>query len=154
MLFKTIYMLLKPNAKAFFNKSAQSNIIEAIKIAEKNTSGEIRVHLEDKCGRDPLVRAQQLFKDLKMTETQLKNGVLIYIALHDHTVAIWGDEGIHKHVGQAFWEDEIQLIIKFFKDDKAEEGLIKAILKIGENLKKYFPHQSDDTNELTDEISF
>lgn len=141
------------SAKTFFSETEKQEIIQAIQLAEKNTSGEIRLHLENKCPRDPIQRAKEVFAELKMNETKQRNGVLIYIAVQDHQVAIWGDEGINYHVGQAFWEDEINIIVTHFKTGKYIDGISKAIAQIGENMKKYFPYKSDDENELSDEIS-
>jgi uncharacterized membrane protein len=141
------------HVKDFFSEAEKNKVIEAIKEAEKNTSGEIRLHLENKCPRDPVHRAKQVFQELKMHETKDRNGVLVYIAVQDHHVAIWGDEGISEKVGIAFWEDEIKIITHHFKQGKYAEGISKAVLEIGENLKKYFPYNDGDKNELTDEIS-
>jgi uncharacterized membrane protein len=141
------------SAKTFFSEQEKDTIVKAIQEAEKNTSGEIRLHLENKCSRDPMHRAKEVFAELKMHKTELKNGVLIYIAVQDHQVAIWGDEGINYHVGQAFWDDEVNIITTHFKAGKYTEGVSKAIIQVGENLKKYFPFIGGDTNELSDEIS-
>jgi uncharacterized membrane protein len=139
--------------KTFFSEEEKATIIKAIQAAEKNTSGEIRLHLENKCSRDPTHRAKEVFGNLKMNQTAQRNGVLLYISVQDHQVAIWGDESINYHVGQAFWEDEINVIVTHFKTGKYAEGVCKAIEQIGENLKKYFPYDKDDKNELSDEIS-
>jgi uncharacterized membrane protein len=139
--------------KTFFSEEEKATIIKAIQAAEKNTSGEIRLHLENKCSRDPTHRAKEVFGNLKMNQTAQRNGVLLYISVQDHQVAIWGDEGINYHVGQAFWEDEINVIVTHFKAAKYVDGVCKAIEQIGENLKKYFPFDKNDRNELSDEIS-
>ncbi len=127
----------------------------AIKEAENNTSGEVRVHIEDRCkADDAITRAKEVFADLNMHETELKNGVIIYIATKDHKMAIWGDEGIHEKVGQDFWNSEIELMKKYFQADDYESGLRDAILLVGQKLREFFPYQSDDVNELDDEISY
>jgi uncharacterized membrane protein len=140
-------------AKDFFSEQEKEAIIASIREAEKETSGEIRLHLENRCPRDPVHRARELFTSLGMHQTQKRNAVLIYISVQDHNVAIWGDEGIHEHVGQAFWDNEVQLIINHFKKGDYVQGVCKAIAQIGENLKKYFPYHHNDKNELPDEIS-
>lgn len=139
--------------KNFFSEKEKDAIMAAIREAEKETSGEIRLHVEKRCPRDPVHRARQLFHELGMHHTRQRNGVLIYLSIDDHQVAIWGDEGIHEHVGQAFWDEEIALMTAYFKRGEYTEGICKAIVKVGENLKKYFPYHADDKNELPDEIS-
>jgi uncharacterized membrane protein len=140
-------------SKDFFSEQDKETIIASIRDAEKETSGEIRLHVENRCPRDPVHRAKELFQKLDMHKTEKRNGVLVYISVEDHNVAIWGDEGINFHVGQAFWDDEVQVITNHFKNGKYAEGVSKAILQVGENLKKYFPYHNEDKNELTDDIS-
>lgn len=138
----------------FLTESEEQQIVDAIKAAELNTSGELRVHFEEKCKGDVTKRMKEVFTRLKMHETEQRNGILLYLATEDRKVGIWGDEGIHEKVGQQFWEDEITLIIDHFKKDEKAEGLSKAILQVGEKLREYFPYQSDDINELDDSISY
>lgn len=139
----------------FLTQEQEESIVESIKQAEKETSGEIRVHIEKKCNVDSaLERAQEVFEELKMHETELRNGVIVYVAWKDHKVAIWGDEGIHDKVGQEFWEDELQLILDYFKKEDYETGLSEVILQIGQKLKENFPYQKGDVNELSNQISY
>ena len=139
----------------FLSKEQERTIINAIKEAETNTSGEVRVHIEEKCKTgDPIERAKEVFAKLKMHETELRNGVIVYVATKDHKLAAWGDQGIHEKVGQQFWEEEIELMKKYFQADDYESGLRDAVLLIGEKLKEHFPYQKDDVNELSDEISY
>lgn len=126
----------------------------AIAQAEKNTSGEIRVHIDKNCKEEPLKRAIAVFSQLEMDKTALKNGVLIYIALEDHKLAILGDEGINAVVPTSFWDDERDMMISFFKKGQFTEGLIEGIRMVGEQLKSAFPYQQDDTNELDNEVTF
>ncbi len=142
------------SARSFFTKEEQQKIVAAIKEAELDTSGEIRVHIENHCKEEALERAAELFYDLKMDRTAARNGILFYLAVKDHKFAIIGDEGINKNVEHDFWNDIKDEMISNFKENKFTEGLIAGILKCGEKLKEYFPHQSDDINELSDEISF
>lgn len=142
------------NARNFFTKEEQATIVEAIKAAENKTSGEIRVHLENHCKIDVLDRASQLFAQLKMHKTELRNGVLIYLAVEDHQFCIIGDAGINEKVADNFWESITANAIKLFKEGKYAEGLISAIHESGEELKADFPVAEDDVNELSDEISF
>ena len=141
-------------SRTFFSKEEQQKIIAAIKDAELDTSGEIRVHIENHCKEEALERAAELFYGLKMDRTAARNGILFYLAVKDRKFAIIGDEGINKNVEHDFWNDIKDEMISNFKENKFTEGLIAGILKCGEKLKEYFPHQSDDVNELSDEISF
>jgi uncharacterized membrane protein len=139
----------------FLTKEQEEHIVEAIQQAEEATSGEIRVHIEKKCNADsPIERARQVFSELKMHETELRNGVIVYIAWKDHKVAIWGDQGIHEKVGQSFWEDEVKLLISYFKKEDYETGISEVTLQIGQKLKEYFPYQQGDINELSNTISY
>ena len=142
------------SARLFFTKEEQQKIVAAIKEAELNTSGEIRVHIENHCKEEALERAAELFYDLKMNHTAARNGILFYLAVKDRKFAIIGDEGINKEVEHDFWNDIKDEMIYKFKENKFAEGLIVGILKCGDKLKEYFPYQNDDVNELSDEISF
>ena len=141
-------------SRTFFSKEEQQKIVAAIKEAELNTSGEIRVHIENHCKEEAIERAAEVFYDLKMNQTAARNGILFYLAVKDHKFAIIGDEGINKNVEHDFWNDIKYEMIVNFKENRFAEGLIDGILKCGKRLKEYFPYQSDDVNELSDEISF
>ena len=141
-------------SRTFFSKEEQQRIVAAIKEAELTTSGEIRVHIENHCKEEALERAAEVFYGLKMNHTAARNGILFYLAVKDHKFAIIGDEGINKNVEHDFWNDIKDEMISNFKENKFSEGLIAGILRCGDKLKKYFPHQNDDVNELSDEISF
>lgn len=143
---------MKP--EKFFTKEDQQLIIEAIQDAEKNTSGEIRVHLETRCKSDVMDRAAFIFEKLKMHETKLRNGVLFYLAVDDRKFAILGDAGINKVTPDDFWDNIKAEMLTLFKEGKFREGLVVGIGMTGDALKSYFPYQSDDVNELSDEISF
>jgi uncharacterized membrane protein len=138
----------------FIPKDRENEIIAAIEAAELNTSGEIRLHIERTCPGPALERAKYWFNKLNMTATKDRNGVLIYVATHDRKVAIFGDEAIHAAVGQDFWEEDIRVLVEAFKSGRVVEGLTEVIARIGEKLKTHFPYQSDDKNELSNEISF
>ncbi|GAB4249694.1 MAG: TPM domain-containing protein [Vicingaceae bacterium] len=129
-------------------------VTEAIQTAEKNTSGEIRVHIEQKCEEDVLDHAAFIFDKLNMHKTALRNGVLFYVALNSRKLAILGDVGINQKVPKGFWDEIKELMINHFKKGEFAEGLSNGILKAGEQLKQHFPYQSNDKNELSDEISF
>jgi uncharacterized membrane protein len=137
----------------FLSKAEEQEIVQAIVEAEKNTSGEIRVHIEEHTEKSPLERAQEVFFELKMDETQDRNGVLFYICVSDKKFAILGDKGINEAVESDFWNCTKDTVIANFKEGNFKKGLVEGILRAGERLKKYFPYQSDDTNELSNEIS-
>ena len=141
-------------AEEFFSKSEEEQIVAAIKAAEKNTSGEIRVHIEASSkGKDPLERAVQVFQELEMHQTEARNGVLFYLAYKDHAFSIFGDQGINQKVPVGFWDSTRDQMQTAFKKLVFAEGLIAGITEAGEVLKAYFPYQSDDQNELDDSIS-
>lgn len=137
----------------FLTASEEAEVIEAIVQAERNTSGEIRVHLEANTKLEPYKRAQELFHHLKMDNTKEDNGVLIYVAVENKTFAICGDKGIHKAVPDGFWDSTKDIMQTHFKKGQFKQGLVAGILKAGQELKTHFPWQYDDTNELSDEIS-
>ena len=141
-------------ASSFFSKEQQAQILASVREAEKETSGEIRVHIESKLKGDLLDRAAWLFKKLGMHKTAERNGVLFYLAVGDRKFAILGDAGINAKVPAGFWDDVSELMTKNFKEGKFTEGLSEGILMAGEHLKIHFPHRPDDVNELSDEISF
>jgi uncharacterized membrane protein len=140
-------------AQDFLTTEEEREIVEAIRVAEKNTSGEIRVHLEKTTDLDPFDRALEVFNELKMDETQLKNGVLIYMAVKDKTFVICGDQGINEVVQNDFWDSTKDVMVAHFKNGNFKQGLIDGILRAGQELKKHFPRSEDDTNELSNEIS-
>ncbi|NCP46170.1 MAG: TPM domain-containing protein [Flavobacteriales bacterium] len=138
-----------------FTIAQQQEIIAAIKEAEKNTSGEIRVHIEKNCKEDVLDHAAFIFDELEMQQTALRNGVLIYLAVEDRKLAILGDAGINLKVPKGFWDEIKDVMITNFKEGKFTEGLSQGIILAGEQLKKHYPHEKEnDVNELSDEISF
>ncbi|MEI6143003.1 MAG: TPM domain-containing protein [Mariniphaga sp.] len=142
------------NPKEFLGKENEKLIVEAIARAEANTSGEIRVHIESKCKGEVLDRAAWLFKKLGMQATAARNGVLIYLSVNDRKFAIIGDSGINKVVLDGFWDEIKEIMVSHFKQGEFAIGLVKGIEMSGQQLKQYFPHQADDVNELSDEISY
>ena len=140
--------------KDHFGKEDQKLVVKAIEEAELNTSGEIRVHIESKCKEDILDHAAFIFEKLEMHKTDERNGILFYIALKDHKFAVIGDAGIHAKVGDPFWQDIRDEMIPLFKEGNLSGGLIKGIDKAGKQLQTHFPYQSNDKNELSNEISF
>ena len=141
-------------AKDFLTEEQQSALISAIKEAEKNTSGEIRIHLDDTCREDPIKRAEKVFRYLGMDRTAQRNGVLIYLACESRVFAIIGDKGINDRVPEGFWNDVKDAMATDFRAGNFTVGMEKAIVAVGEKLKAFFPYQKDDVNELPDEISY
>jgi uncharacterized membrane protein len=137
----------------FLTKEEELEIIEAIRNAENNTSGEIRVHLEKETTLKAIDRAVDVFNELKIYNTKDANGVLIYVAVKSKQFAICGDKGINNAVPSDFWESTKNSISTHFRNGNFKQGLVDGITMAGEQLKKYFPYQEDDTNELSNEIS-
>jgi uncharacterized membrane protein len=137
----------------FLSQEDEKAVVEAICLAEKNTSGEIRVHIEKTTSIDAFDRAMEVFHELKMDETQLQNGVLIYLAVEDRTFVICGDKGINDVVPHDFWDSTKEIMAAHFKNGNFKQGLIDGIGKAGEELQNHFPYQEDDTHELPNEIS-
>jgi uncharacterized membrane protein len=142
--------------KKFFSEEENEIIVQAIRDAEKQTSGEVRVFVESKCRFiDPLDRAKEIFAKLKMENTQKRNGVLFYVAVKDRQLAIFGDSGIHQVVGEQYWKDVVKHILVFFNKQNYARGIKECVLKIGEALRTHFPYDAaTDKNELPDEIIF
>lgn len=138
--------------KDFFSAAEKELIAQAIRQAEEKTSGEIRVYAEAKRKGDVVTHATAVFHYLKMNETKERNGVLFYLAYKDRQFAIVGDEGIHRKVGNNFWDDVKKTMGSLFHQGKFTDGLQKGIRMTGEKLKQYFPYSSEDKNELPDEI--
>ncbi|MFB9079071.1 TPM domain-containing protein [Flavobacterium procerum] len=137
----------------FLSKEEEQEIVNAIVEAEKNTSGEIRVHIEKTTSKAHYDRALEVFHDLKMDETRLQNGVLLYFAVEDQKFVICGDKGINDVVADDFWNCTKDIMVNHFKAGNFKQGIVDGILNAGEQLKKYFPSTEDDTNELSNEIS-
>lgn len=141
-------------ASSFFTKEQQTQVTDAIRQAEEATSGEVRVHIETFCYGDVLDRAAWIFGKLGMHKTKERNGVLFYLAVKDRKFAVIGDAGINAKVPEGFWDDVKELLRKNFTEGRFTEGLSEGIILAGKHLKEHFPHQKDDVNELSDEISF
>ena len=142
-------------SKPFLTDAEQQQVMEAISAAEKKTSGEIRVYMESRCSYlDPVNRARELFYQLNMQETVQGNGVLLYLAIKDHQLAIYGGQGIHEKVGTEFWNKEVWQILSEFKAHHYADGIAHAVADIGSALQTHFPFDNQDKNELPDNIIF
>lgn len=138
----------------FLSKEEQQEVIAAIQKAERNTSGEIRVHIEKSPAKDAFDHAAEIFDLLRMENTQQRNGVLLYIAIETRDLVILGDIGINEVVPNDFWETTKDAIVKEFKKGDYKQGLINGILTAGKQLKKHFPYKKGTKNELPDDLSF
>jgi uncharacterized membrane protein len=142
--------------KDFFSPGEKKQIIEAIRDAELQTSGEIRVYVESRCRFvDPLERAAEVFWMLKMDQTSAKNGVLVYVAVKDRQLALFGDRGIHEKVGDEYWKEKTTKIISHMKSGPYADAISKIVMDIGDALKLHFPYdRGTDKNELPDDIVY
>jgi len=142
--------------KPFFSEEENHRVVQAIQHAEKRTSGEIRVYVESRCRFvDPLDRAAEVFHSLKMGETKERNAVLVYLAVKDRQLAVFGDKAVHEKVGGDFWHDKVHVMIAHFQKKNYAEGLVRIIGEIGEALRLHFPYdEKSDRNELPDDIVF
>ena len=137
----------------FLSQKEENAIVEAIRVAEKETSGEIRIHIEKTTSIDVYERAMEVFHMLKMDNTKLQNGVLIYVAVEDKTFVIYGDKGINNVVDNNFWDTTKDVIQSHFKQGQFKEGLVEGVLRAGKELQANFPWDASDINELPNEIS-
>ncbi len=132
----------------------EEKIIRAIEEAELGTSGEIRVHLEPTCQKEVLDRASEVFAELHMHKTKLRNGVLFYVAYDAQKFAVIGDSGINAIVPETFWDEEKEILSNAFSDLKFTEGICEGIKRVGHVLGKHFPYKDDLSGELPNEISY
>ncbi len=137
----------------FLTEAEEQAIVDAILKAEKNTSGEIRVHIEATAKIDHFSRAQQVFHFLKMDNTKDENGVLIYVAVADKKFVVYGDKGIDNAVPRGFWDSTKDVIASHFAKGDFKEGIVQGVLKAGEELEAHFPWDHGDINELSDAVS-
>lgn len=142
--------------KSLLNEEDSRLVVKAIRQAEKSTSGEVRVFVESRCAwMDAMDRATEIFFSLKMDKTEQRNGTLVYIALKDRQLAVFGDEGIHKKVGSEYWNKIVADMLKDFKGEHYGKGIAECVIQIGNALQTYFPFDRvTDKNELPDEIVF
>jgi len=142
------------SVRNFFSEQEKEDITIAIKNAELDTSGEIRVHVENTCQGDVKDQAAYFFEKLEMHKTEQRNGVLFYLAIKNRKFAILGDAGINNVVPENFWDDIRDHMLNHFRENNFIDGLVEGITMAGQQLKEHFPYQTDDVNELPDEISF
>lgn len=142
--------------KSLFNEEDTRIIVKAIRHAEQATSGEVRVYVESHCSWvDAIDRAAEIFFILKMEKTELRNATLVYVALKDRQLAVFGDEGIHNKVGSEYWNRIVKEMLGSFNKNDYAKGIADCVIQIGDALKTHFPFNRDtDKNELPDEIVF
>ena len=142
--------------KEFFTDEERQSIVEAVRTAEQRTSGEVRVFVESRCRYvNAIDRAVEIFEGLQMQQTELRNATLVYVAVKDRQLAVFGDEGIHQKVGDEYWAREVVKMISAFNRDNIAEGIRQCVLNIGEALATHFPYdRNTDKNELPDDIVF
>lgn len=142
--------------KSLLSEEDTKMVVKAIRHAEQSTSGEVRVFIEKRCSwMDAMDRAGEIFFSLKMQETELRNAVLVYIAIKDKQLAVFGDEGIHAKVGTAYWNQLVSEMLSSFNKNNYGKGLAECVIQVGDALKKHFPYDKEtDKNELPDEIVF
>ncbi|RYY38825.1 MAG: TPM domain-containing protein [Chitinophagaceae bacterium] len=140
----------------FFTDEQKAQLVQAIQSAERRTSGEVRVFIESRCSYlDAVDRAREVFTELEMQQTDLRNATLVYVAVKDRQAAVFGDAGIHEKVGAAYWEQTIAGMLQEFRSEHLADGICVGITRLGEALQSYFPYDSDtDKNELPDDIVF
>jgi len=142
--------------KEFFTDEEKQSIVDAVRIAEQRTSGEVRVFVESHCRYvNAIDRAVEIFENLQMQRTELRNATLVYVAIKDRQLAVFGDEGIHQKVGNEYWANEVVKMINAFNRDNIADGIRQCVLNIGEALAMHFPYdRGTDKNELPDDIVF
>jgi len=140
-------------ASQLLNSKQKKQVLLTIQEAELCTSGEIRVHIENHCHANEIDRAKEVFLKLGMDDTEEQNGVLVYISVKDRRVAIVGDRGIDQVTAANYWDEEVNILLEYFKRNEFTQGITQVITNVGQKLKDHFPYQSDDINELSDEIS-
>jgi uncharacterized membrane protein len=143
-----------PGAEDFLTDDQRKVVAEAISRAEKATSGEIRVHIEDHIEEDVLDHAAYIFEELGMHNTRERNGILIYVCVADRLVAVLGDKGINEKVPEGFWDGTVEVLKSHFAAGKQAEGLCEAVHMVGERLSTFFPSRTDDRNELSNEVTY
>ena len=139
-------------ARDFLTQLRHDDIVAAIRESERQTSGEIRVFISRKEVEDPVVAAQVVFARLKMEKTKHRNGVLIFVAPRVHKFAVIGDTAVHAKCGDAFWQETRDCMVEHFRKSEFTHGIIHGIKKAGTLLARHFPRQSDDKNELPDDV--
>lgn len=151
-----MFSFFRKKSSSFFSEEEKQTITSAIQQAERKTSGEVRVYIESKCSYvNAIDRAVEIFGKLNMHQTQQRNAVLVYVAVKDRQLAVFGDEGIHQKVGDEFWNNAVKQMIQHFNKSNYAAGVAAIVIAIGEALQQHFPYdEKTDINELPDDIVF
>ncbi|HET8577642.1 MAG TPA: TPM domain-containing protein [Methylomirabilota bacterium] len=139
--------------RRFMSEADLAAVARVVAEAERHTSAEIRVHLDHRCAGEPMRRAVEVFERLGMHRVAQRHGVLVYVAVADHKLALIGDAGIHARVGEAYWRGLVASVTRHFKEERPRDGFIHAVGELGQVLSRHFPRPPDDTNQLPDEVS-
>jgi uncharacterized membrane protein len=146
--------------RALFSEADLEAIAAAVAAAERETSGEIRVHLERRLPRargaapaDALARATEVFTRLGMHATSERNGVLVYLAVEDRKLAIAGDAGVHARVGDEYWQHVRDAMVEHLRGGRPRDAVLHAVAEVGAVLRRFFPRRPDDRNELSNQVS-
>lgn len=142
------------SSEPLLTEEQEQSVVEAISRAEKVTSAEIRVHIEENCKKDPIERARKVFHKLKMDRTERKNGVLIYVATDDRKLAVFGGKGIYEKVGHQFWDDVVEQLSTRYVNGQYEKGLVEAVETVADKLEEIYPYEQGVVNELSNQISY
>jgi uncharacterized membrane protein len=149
-----IAMKRSSNPRKFLRPEESDRLRVAVALAEKGTSAEIKVVLVRHCWSDIRLRAARLFRKLNLDKTEQRNCVMVLLVLTNREFLIYGDEGIHQKVGQAFWDDVRDLALARFKEDRFGEGLAEGVGLIGQKLAEFYPYHANGKNEISDEIAY
>ena len=151
-----MFSFFRKKSSSFFSEEEKQTITSAIQQAERKTSGEVRVYIESKCSYvNAIDRAVEIFGKLNMHQTQQRNAVLVYVAVKDRQLAIFGDEGIHQKVGNDFWNNAVKQMVQHFNKNNYAVGIAEIVIAIGDSLQHHFPYdEKTDINELPDDIVF
>ncbi|HEU4928850.1 MAG TPA: TPM domain-containing protein [Candidatus Krumholzibacteria bacterium] len=150
LLSYRLHCVHREAVRTFLTGADRERITAAIREAESNTSGEIVVHMAERTHHMPTIDARKAFEKIGMTRTRERNGVLFFVAVRDHKLAVIGDKGIHQHVPAEFWADVVKTVESRFAEGRFGDGLVEGIAKVGHELARYFPRRTDDVNELPD----
>lgn len=141
-------------AEELLTEAEQVRVRDAVRAAERRTSGEIRVHLDDMIVDNVLDHAAYVFGELDMQRTRDRNGVLIYVSVAQRRAAVIGDAGINARLPHGYWNDVLNAVLDRFREGRYADGLCEGVTLLGEKLREHFPHERDDRNELSDDISY
>ena len=130
-------------------------IKDAIRQAEKRTSGEIRVSVSPLFWGDVRKTAEKAFVRMGMTATKERNAVLFFVVPARRKFVVLGDRALHEKVGQNFWHHLVQVVSEKFVEGDFTSGLVGGIAAVGEQLAAHFPFDAArDANELPDEVDY